>query len=206
MQSRLDELGLKYGTDKASNAHNYLVLYEEHLPKKVDKFLEIGCWKGASIKMFKEYYNDEGQFYVMDVFGGEVMTIPELQALGIIAYEGSQSDINLLKIIKEQFDVISEDGSHHSDEQVITFKQMFLNNLKSGGIYIIEDVYGHIDPFWRRGRVLTPQDTIMGVVNKYFNEKSLVSQYISQEESDRLVDNIDWIKVYYDRIIFIKKK
>lgn len=49
----LDEIFIKNGTDKSSLSHNYASAYEKHLPSKVNKFLEIGCYKGAGIRSFK---------------------------------------------------------------------------------------------------------------------------------------------------------
>jgi hypothetical protein len=54
----LHELGLKYKTDKATY-HNFLKFYEKHINKAlVKKFLEIGVYKGASLKMWREYFDE----------------------------------------------------------------------------------------------------------------------------------------------------
>jgi len=203
---KLDELALKHGTDKSSVNHNYCPWYEKHLPEKVNNFLEIGVWKGASIKMFKEWYNNEGRFYAMDVFGGEVISQTELGAIGVNSYMGSQSDGAFLKGVKEKFDVLVEDGSHHSDEQVITFKIMFQNNIADGGMYVLEDAFCAKDPYWWRGVVKKFEDTALAIFKKYLEGGTLECDFITHEESNQLMAMIESVDIYNDAIIFIKKK
>lgn len=134
----------------------YLPLYEKHLPDEVDEFLEIGIAMGISIKMFRDYYrekngfNEAGNFHAMNMNWGNagVISKRELSEQGIECLEGDQSDVEFLKTIKTQFDVIIDDGSHRSDHQIITFKQMFTNNLKSGGVYVVEDLHCCLDTYW----------------------------------------------------------
>jgi len=55
----LDELGLKYRTDKSSGGHNYLTLYERYFaPIRSErvKILEIGVLNGASLAVWEEYF------------------------------------------------------------------------------------------------------------------------------------------------------
>jgi hypothetical protein len=203
---RLDELALKHGTDKSSVNHNYCPWYEKHLPEKINSLLEIGCWKGASIKMFKEWYNNEGNFYAMDIFGGEVISQTELASIGVRSYMGSQSDMNVLSKIKEQFDVITEDGSHHSYEQVFTFLHMFKHNVASGGWYIIEDLCCCTDPYWWRNDTVGVENTALGIFKAYLEGRNLVSQNVTQEQNDIIMPLIESVHLYNDNIVFIKKK
>ena len=53
---RLNDLGLKYKTDKASEDHNFLDFYEEHLPKNPKRLLEVGTYEGASLEMWRDFY------------------------------------------------------------------------------------------------------------------------------------------------------
>ncbi len=200
-----------YGTDKNDNDHGYGKYYQQHLPEKINKFMEIGVWQGAGIKAFKDFYDNEGEFHVINyLFGDEIISVSELDKINVIAHEGKQEDTNFLKKIKDVFSVIVDDGSHHSDAQLITFKQMFLNNLESCGLYVVEDCYGHIigeeGDYWRRGKVNTAEGTIIVVMNKFNRGEGLESQYFTKEESDEIVKLIEEVFIYDDKIIFIKKK
>jgi hypothetical protein len=201
----LDAIAIKHGTDKSSLSHNYMVLYEKHLPKKVNKFLEIGVWKGEGIKSFKEYYNNEGKFYALDRFilGHGLITIGELQSEGINSFEGSQDDMWFLEQIKEKFTVISEDASHHWDSQINTFRRMFVNNLQSGGLYVCEDIFD--DTYWGRGEILRAEDNLMGLLKKFQSSKNITGQLIKQQESDLICGMIDEVFIYKD-IVFVTKK
>lgn len=202
--SRLTELGIKWGTDKVG--HGFLPIYEKHLPEKIERFIEIGTWHGAGIQMFKEYYNHEGAFYVLDIFGGEVISQVELQRLGIHSFAGSQSDPAVISHIKEIFDVITEDGSHHSDEQIITFKHFFINNLKNGGVYFMEDVHCCTDKYWWRGIIHKFEDTALHIFKQAMNGGNLISQFVSPAENEQLMGLIDNIENYNDSMLIIKKK
>lgn len=205
MAKTLDELALKYGTDKSSEGHNYCPHYEKHLPEKVNKFLEIGAWKGAGIRMFKEWYNNEGQFYAFDRFldGHGLITIGQLQAEGINSFEGSQSDLWFLETIKDKFTVISEDASHHWGDQILTFKRMFVNNMEEGGVYVCEDIFD--EPYWGQGVIANFKDNLWHVLNRVSHGGNFESQMFSREESDMLMPLIGEINLYTD-IAFIKRK
>lgn len=218
MQS-IGELFTLYGSDKDSD-HGYGKYYDKHLPKEVNKLLEIGTWKGGSIKAFQEYYRGKGQFHTINyIFGGEIISEAELAKYSIVAHRGMQEDITFLCSIKDKFTVIVDDGSHHSDAQIISFKQLFVNNLESGGLYVIEDVYGHLEgeegKYWRRGNVNTAEDTIMEVIKKFVASRKrdgqlLVteyypSQFFTEEESYNILSMIDHVDIYDNKIIFIKK-
>ena len=46
---------------------------------------------------------------------------------------------NLSLYLDKDFDIIIDDGSHNIKDQAITINALF-NNLKKGGIYVIEDI------------------------------------------------------------------
>lgn len=206
MKVSLDELAIKYNTDKGSlNGHDYCPLYEKHLPEKVNKFLEIGVWKGAGIRMFREWYDEKGMFYALDRFidGYGLITVGELQALGINSFIGSQDEMWFLETIKEQFDCITDDGSHHWDSQINTFKRMFVHNLSPNGVYVCEDVFDKT--YWGRNIIHDPKDNLKGALLKFQKHGTLVTQCINQQESDTICAQIEEIHIY-DTIVFIKKK
>lgn len=202
---RLNDIALKYGTDKSSEGHSYCELYEKHLPKTINKFLEIGVWTGQGIKMFKEYYQDKGTFYALDRFidGYGLITVAQLQALGINSFIGSQDEMWFLETIKEQFSVISEDASHHWDSQINTFRRMFVHNIEPGGLYVCEDIFD--DVYWGRNIIKDKKDNLIGILNKFKKEGNIVSQLIGQSESDLICSLIDEVFIYKD-IVFITKK
>lgn len=136
----LDAIGLKYGTDKSSQEHNFLNFYEGFLEKKRGEaisLIEIGVYDGASVKMWSEYFKN-GSITGVDINPEVVKHSGERIHIEI----GDQSSIEcLIKLAMERgpFDVIVDDGSHIWDHQITTLQYLF-PFLKSGGIYILEDI------------------------------------------------------------------
>ena len=138
MDKDLKTLAAKYGTDKLE--HGYIDFYEHHLPKNPKKILEIGVKEGASIRMWQEYF-PEAEIHGLDLF----IEFPVPSITGIHWHKGNQCDWRLMEILRrEDFDVIIDDGSHNSRDQMITFFGMY-----NGKYYFIEDLYD--DDFWRDG-------------------------------------------------------
>lgn len=133
----LHELAIKYGSDKAE--HNYCPFYEQTLLKNPKKILEIGVLKGASIRMWREYF-PEAEIHGLDLF--EENPIPDIE--GVVWHKGNQCDWLLLEQLrKEDFDIIVEDCSHNARDQMMTFFGLF-----NGKPYYIEDLACNRDPFY----------------------------------------------------------
>lgn len=138
----LDELAIKYNSDKSSLSHNYMPFYEQTLPKNPKKILEIGVLKGSSIRMWKEYFPD-AEIHGLDLF--EENPVPDID--GVVWHKGNQADHLLLEQLrKEDFDIIIDDGSHLSRHQMMTFFGLF-----NGKHYYIEDIHCCIEPFYQDG-------------------------------------------------------
>jgi SAM-dependent methyltransferase len=138
--NKLDEIGIKNGTDKSSLIHNYLNKYEKYLPFKQSdklKFLEIGVLHGESLRMWKEY------FYDSEIIGIDLNPDSKKHEEFRISIEvGSQFDSEFLSYVGDKhgpFDLILDDGSHVNEHVIFSFQNLF-SRLKSGGVYIVEDV------------------------------------------------------------------
>jgi hypothetical protein len=71
-----------------------------------------------------------------------------------VGFGGNQSSrADLRRFLNQKnatrdLDVIIDDGSHHPAHQLISFKYLFRNGLKPGGVYIIEDTEMN---YWTKG-------------------------------------------------------
>lgn len=159
----LKELAIKYSLDKSihTGCHNYIPGYTKlfrDIRYSVKNLLEIGIGSiennqmggingyvstrygyktGNSLKCWSEY------FIYSKIYGVDIYKHEELNTDVITTYVADQSsERELQKVvdnINSEIDVIIDDGSHICKHQVISF--MFLHKfLKSGGIYVIEDV------------------------------------------------------------------
>lgn len=146
----LHKLAIKYGSDKAD--HNYCPFYEQSLPKNPKKILEIGVLKGASLAMWAEYFPD-AEIHGLDLFAEnreediEAYLRGELGFNNIILHKGNQCNWLLLEVLRnEDFDVIIDDGSHNSRDQMITFFGLY-----NGKQYYIEDIQCNEEEFYSQG-------------------------------------------------------
>lgn len=137
----LDELGLSYGTDKASNVHNYLSFYERFLSPLKDRgiqLLEFGVGRGASLCMWRDYFR-HGSITGVDV-DPRCAEYAEGRVEVII---GDQRDKALLDGLSlKKFDIIIDDAGHNPRDQIDCYISL-VPRMASGGIYILEDL---IDP------------------------------------------------------------
>jgi len=138
--STLDEIALRYGTDKSSRKHNYTRLYAayfEPLRNKPLSVLEIGAANGYSLKTWKEYF-PHAKIISIDIEDSR-----ELCEDRITVEQGSQSDPVFLKKLNDlhgPFDIIIDDGSHVNADMKASFDFLF-PLLKSDGIYVVEDLH-----------------------------------------------------------------
>jgi hypothetical protein len=149
----LDELSVKYGTDKGSLKHHYMEFYEQQLPKNPKKLLEIGVLDGASIKMWREWLPD-CEIHGLDLFSDrsarEIWDDCFASSEGsekITFHTGNQCDWQMLGQLRQyDFDVIIDDGSHNSRDQMMTFFGLF-----NGKHYFIEDTDCCRNGFYQQG-------------------------------------------------------
>jgi len=128
-----------YNTDKRLH---FLDIYHKYFEKYRNTecvFLEIGVFKGDSIKMWKEYLGKSAKIIGVDIDRELIKFSDEQVTIEI----GSQDSRFFWKYIKEKYkkiDVILDDGGHTMNQQITTFLEMF-PHISSGGVYICEDTW-----------------------------------------------------------------
>lgn len=171
----LDEIALKYGTDKASDVHFYTRYYEQYfepLRNNELNLLEIGIQEGRSLKMWKEYFPNA------QIIGLDIENCDHLVEDRLSVIRGDQKNVKHLKLLPnifetiygrpDSFDIIIDDGSHKSEDMLVSFETLF-PLLKPGGIYVIEDIhvcYWDERPFFaRKSRLLKRLKALMDDLN-----------------------------------------
>lgn len=129
----LAQLAEKYGTDKLQ--HGYIFYYEKYLPKNPKRLLEIGCLKGASLRMWRDYFPD-CELHTIDLF--EENSEPDIE--GLICHKGNQSDLKVLNGLPS-FDIVIDDGSHNAVDIQTSFDFIFKYCMAENGVYVIEDLH-----------------------------------------------------------------
>jgi len=205
MKQTLEQISANYRSDKGLVYHNYLEIYEKYFSKyrtKLNTFLEIGLWEGESIRMWREYF-ETGNIVGADILDLSHIKLPNTQIH--ICDQSDRNDLeNLIKKTYSEFDIIIDDGGHMMHQQQITLGSMF-KYLKSGGIFVIEDLHTSGNPAYTRSG---DTDTLQ-MLHEYNQTKQINSNCMAAEEIEYLNANIKEINIESGNvspIAFIIKK
>lgn len=138
----LDRLAVEAGADKSSFYHNYTEVYARYfapLQEKPIKFLEIGIHQGASVKLWEEYFKN-ADLHFMDITLDRVCYTSSRSHYHLCDQENPAELQQFIKKSGGAFDIIIDDGGHKMNQQITSFATLF-PVLKSGGIYVIEDLH-----------------------------------------------------------------
>jgi 23S rRNA U2552 (ribose-2'-O)-methylase RlmE/FtsJ len=146
LQQIFNEIGnltpTDYGAnDKGGQIHTYLEKYDELFApfKNGCTIIELGLAQGDSIKLWDRY------FKFSDIIGVDLSIIFDYKQeqesnnkITLIA--GDATKANFLNEIKgKAFDIVIDDASHLTQDQLDTFN-LLKGKMNKGGIYIIEDI------------------------------------------------------------------
>jgi hypothetical protein len=141
----LDELAVRFGSDKFGHHHWYTPHYDAHLRPLRDqpvRVLEIGIGGyhdprsgGESLRMWEQYFR-RGLIHGLDIHPKQGVESTRIRTVA-----GDQGDPAFLARLGEQagpFDVIIDDGSHVNDHVITSFEALF-PHLVNEGYYVVED-------------------------------------------------------------------
>jgi len=141
----LAKLALIYGSDK-EGSHYYTKHYQRHFSsyrRKRLSILEMGIGGyddpkagGQSLRMWKTYFPNSR------VFGIDIQDKRHHEEDRIKTFRGSQVDEEFLRKVAAEIgpiDIIIDDGSHHNDHVITTFRLLF-PLMSPDGIYVVEDL------------------------------------------------------------------
>lgn len=193
----LNEIGLKHNSDKSSNYHDYLNLYDKHFDKhrlEKNKILEIGILFGGSLNIFYEYFQDSF-IYAIDIEDKRHLQKDRVEIL-----IGDQSDRNFLNNFENDFfDIILDDGSHKMNHQQISLGALF-KTLKSGGIYVLEDLHTSCAEYRENVMYgeslfgLTKHNSTIDFLNGIVNGKN-INNYLTEDEYKYLCENTESVEI-----------
>ena len=197
------ELHDKYGAGKG----RFLIArYEElfmSLRNRDIKLLELGIWKGGSLKMWKDYF-PKSSIVGLDRDKKLLVNEPRIKS-----YAGDQADEKLLieiceKNAPEGFDIIIDDASHIGELTRKSFRYLF-KYLKSGGIYVIEDWFtGYRPPKMIDGKMIDMYggNSYIEGENHLAGTVGFVKELLDDLALEKTIERI----VYFDLVVFVYKK
>lgn len=154
----LDRLAVSAGTDKGSNFHDYTKIYAQYLSSLKNEpisFLEIGIYKGNSVKLWESYFT-KADLHFIDI-APSLIEYHSTRSHYHFIDQGNRAELQtFIESIKGGFDVIIDDGGHKAAEQIISFQTLF-PHLKAGGLYIIEDLHAdYLNDLANYGKICIP--------------------------------------------------
>lgn len=199
-----------YPTDKDFTHNYYNRVYENYfspIKSDVKKLCEIGIggfWHdvnwihGNSLKVWRDYFVN-AEILGLDIQKYDISG--DLNRIQIDWLDQSKKELVIEysdKLI--DYDIIVDDGSHNTYDQQITFAYFF-KSLKSGGIYVLEDLHTNLEVkipiknnLWGWGN---PDHTIpLDMLKEYQKNGKIISNVLTSEECDYLNNNIKSVEIF----------
>lgn len=120
----------------------YFAAYDELFSSYRDKeitFVEIGVLGGGSLFMWRDFFGPKARIIGIDLNPGA----KKLEEEGFEIFIGSQTDETFWSFFKQkigQIDILLDDGGHTFEQQIVTTENM-LENIKDGGLLVVEDTH-----------------------------------------------------------------
>ena len=147
--STVEDIFVKYDTDKNKNFHNYSRQYERLFSEFRGlpiKYLEIGVFNGGSLKAMREVFKKSACIVGVDI---EIKCKRHEDINANIFVEiGNATDNNFINTVHSKygpFDIILDDGSHSNRDVIKSFEALF-PLLSDNGVYIVEDTICYKSP------------------------------------------------------------
>lgn len=211
--SFLNELGLKYRTDKAvdgkkgeaGKGHDYLRVYERFSARErqdVRKVLEIGVQKGASIRMWQEYF-PSAEIYGLDIAASALNVTGDRIHIELL----DQSDAVALDAFATRngpFDLIIEDGSHLWSHQIVGM-QTLLRHVRPGGQYIVEDLHTSYSADFGSPNEVTGVQYVLKCCEKVLGSSRVRTSELEDPFLHTLSDKVDSVMALRHAAVFFVK-
>ena len=198
--------------------HHYFDIYERHFGRFRDrpiKMLEIGVFRGGSLRMWKQYFHPDSTIVGIDI--DKSCAAHEIADQNVFVRIGSQADPNFLAEVNGEFgpfDIILDDGSHKTHHQIISFGALFRDALKDDGCYMVEDCHTN---YWIK-HVDSPETFIdvskqmVDMIHEPYFDRGETNfrdghpDAVSELEQSYLSANLDGIYFHDSIVVFDKKK
>jgi hypothetical protein len=209
IHNELNNIALKCNTDKSSNYHNYTKVYNnlfKNIKDDIKCLLEIGIYAGNSLRMWKQYFKNA------KIYGIDIDPNCQINEYDIISILGNAADKTIINLIPNNIDIIIDNGTHISEDQITSFNLLF-PKLKFGGIYIVEDACCSYWPEFNENGKQTTIDYFKEIINdinffgyKVNNSYKRDRNFILNGKKDitKFENTIDYI-TFVNSLIIIKK-
>lgn len=132
--------------------HHYLPIYEHYFSRwrgKPVRFLEIGVFRGGSLRMWRQFFGPQAVIYGVDID----KSCAQFDGIDGQVRIGSQDNARFLaRVVREMggIDIVLDDGSHRM-EHIEASLDILFPKLDPAGTYMIEDLHTAFWPKWGGG-------------------------------------------------------
>lgn len=144
--TEVERLFAEHKGGRCDRWRQYLPVYDRHLAPFRGlpvRFLEIGVANGGSFAVWRRLFGPDACLHGLDISRSEEAS-RRVAEVGAILHIGDQKDHALLTSIVGEtggaLDVVIDDGSHVSSDQIRTFEILY-PKLAPGGVYLCEDTH-----------------------------------------------------------------
>ncbi len=183
---------------------HYFGIYERHLGVfrgRPIRLIEFGVFHGGSLQMWKHYFGGQAQIIGVDINP----LCAKMAEPGIEIVIGDQEDPRTHALLREkygEFDIIIDDGGHTMGQQIVTFQELY-PALKTGGVYLAEDLHTSYFPKWGGG--LRKPGTFIEYGKRLVDQLHAWYAFNGEMERD-LITNTAYGIHFYDSILVIEKE
>jgi hypothetical protein len=197
----LASLAEKYYTDKHYGHDYFNQIYQKlfiGIKKSATKIVELGVHEGQSINIWRDFFINAKIIGIDCQISRAQIDNPERIELleYTIGYNNNKDLVHFCENNKD-IDLFIDDGSHTMRDQQEVFGKVF-KSIKSGGIYIIEDLHtslsvkNDVNSIWKSDKNTTTLD----LLEKYLESGKIESDYLSEDECEYLEKNIASCEIY----------
>lgn len=217
----LNELAVKYNTDKASNwvhyekgairGHDYARFYERYFAHYLDRpitIMELGCgpdWNiGASINMLRDY------FPKARIIGVDIKpSAKKLKRRRVSIEVGNLAEPEFVKSLRDRYepDILIDDASHIWSHQILALATLY-ESLKPGGLYVLEDVntsFGFHRDDYSEGQEDSGYDFLTRICEELHEFDNDERADPLQESARKIANHTDYVSQYRHTAILGKK-
>ncbi len=194
----LTELCKKHPSDKCPFHHNYVVIYEmlfSPLRRRDIRLLEIGVLDGDSMRLWEAYF-PSAQIFGLDIASKTQHDSRRVKTL--VADQGKREDLTkAIAATGGNFDVVLDDGGHTMAQQQISFGTLF-PAIKSGALYIIEDIHSSFPHLWPGfGVERDGANSTYTMIDRFVRTGRVESEYLTAAENNYLSENISHCMYFF---------
>lgn len=191
----------------------YLNVYERHFAKfqgKHPNILEIGVFQGGSIEMWNDYFDDDCEIVGVDINPACKILEKDFENLSI--HIGDQANAKFWQTLKQtapRFDIIIDDGSHYTNGQICTFREMY-DHMTDEGVYLCEDTHTSYKAMYRQGSKTSFIAEMKEQINNlhglhYVKEKRKALPGFYREDGSQFPEVTNSIH-FYDGIVVLERQ